>query len=318
MSTEAAPPPVAETPPPAAPVETPWHESIHTPENPRQFVPDWHTKAPEEERGKYERYKGATNWREAFEMVESRRSELEKSFHRLKNNGAPVKPEGEAATPEALAAYYEGKGLPKTPADYGLKRPDDFPAELWDDNEAALYSKLFHEAEIPAEVAQKLAAQTQELAKQRLAAHQQAVQAWEAEQAAQKARYIQGEKEGLIQELGVNVESASRKLEKLAAVSVGNEKAGNMFNPEHDDWVGLPMFKTLVSMMRMLPQNGDPTMKGLGHATPNPGKDREYWKNLKNDHPDIIALGDPMNPRHKEVTKQRDLAYQLDAGLRGQ
>lgn len=41
-------------------------------------------------------------------------------------------------------AWYEAGGRPETAADYGIKRPKDYPEELWDEQRSQGYQDLFH------------------------------------------------------------------------------------------------------------------------------------------------------------------------------
>lgn len=75
-----------------------------------------------------------------------------------------IKP-GANATPAEISAYHQALGAPATPAEYGLAKPDTIkvdgkdvpiPAELWNKDDAATASTLFHQLGLTKEQAQAL------------------------------------------------------------------------------------------------------------------------------------------------------------------
>lgn len=65
-------------------------------------------------------------------------------LQRKKIGGNTVLVPNEASTEAEWDAYYAAGGRPETSADYNLTRPEEFPEELWDNERAEKYMKLFH------------------------------------------------------------------------------------------------------------------------------------------------------------------------------
>jgi hypothetical protein len=65
-------------------------------------------------------------------------------------------PPTEKSTPDEWNAFYKALGRPDTPEEYGLKRPDAIPEEMWDDELLTSAMKTFHEAGAPAPLAKKM------------------------------------------------------------------------------------------------------------------------------------------------------------------
>lgn len=300
----------------AAPEAT-WYSTAFAPDKPGEFVPDWHTKAPEEERKTWEAYKDAKNPWEIATKAENRVKEAQTALRNkiAAANNLPPRPEGEAATPEAWKAYYEARNLPVDPAGYGLARPADFPEALWNDGEAAGYAKLFHEIELTPDQVKALSAHTQGNARQALAAHQQAMQAQQAAIDKAKADYVQREKEGLVQDFGANVDPAINKIKALCEASKMDPECFNPDNP--DKWLGRDTIRALASLVKMIPSTGDFTRQKMGGSpTGSDTRDRNYWSKLDPKSEDGKAWFNSAHPRHKEVAAARAEAYHLDAELR--
>lgn len=314
MSTETAPPPDAGAST-AAP-EAPWYSTAYDPVAPGKLADDWLSKAPEDLRKDLEPYAKS---KDPFEIALSATGRVKEAQTALRNkiaaaNSLPPKPEGEAATPEAIAEYYKARNLPVDPTGYGLTRPPDFPEALWNDAEAAGYSKLFHELELTPDQVKALAAHTQGNARQALAAHQQAVAAQQAAEAKAKADYVQREKEGLVQDFGANVDPAINKIKALCEASKMDPECFNPDNP--DKWLGRDTIRALASLVKMIPSTGDFTRQKMGGSPQvNGTQDVSYWKNLDKNSEDGKAWNNSAHPRHKEVAAARAEAYRIAAEL---
>lgn len=314
MSTETAIPPDA-APASDAPA-APWYSTAYDPATPGKLSDDWLSKAPDDMRKDLEPYaKEKDPFEIAFKAV-GRVKETQRALHekRAADAGLPPKPEGEAATPEALAAYYQARNLPVDPTGYALTRPADFPEALWNDAEAAGYAKLFHELELTPDQVKALSAHTQGNARQALAAHQQAVAAQQAAEAKAKADYIQREKEGLVQDFGANVDPAINKIKALCEASKLDPECFNPDNP--DKWLGRDTIRALASLVKMIPSTGDFTRQKMGGSPQvNATQDRAYWQKLDPKSEDGKAWNDSSHPRHKEVAAARAEAYRMAAEL---
>lgn len=312
MTTETAPPPDAPPIESAPPVEAPWHASISAPDKPGELAPDWWLKAPEEERSEWARYKDAKTPIDIALKATARVKEAQTELRNKKatDAGLPVKPEGDAATPEAVAAYYEARGLPKDPTGYGLTKPEGFPDALWNDAESAAYAKFFHEHEFSPAQVKAVAEFTQQNALVAYAAHQQNAAAMAADLAQKRSAYIQGEQESLVGMFGQRVDPVLKALEKISSIAGLDPEHLNPKNPEM--WVGSNVVKAMESMVSMIPKTGDPTRRDMG---PGQQGNVNYWKGLPNDHPDRKAFENSADPRHAAVVAERNAAYALAAEL---
>jgi len=64
---------------------------------------------------------------------------------------------GENATDDERNGFYSRLGRPEAPDGYELKRPEDLPEYVvYDDETAAGFAKMFHEANVPKDMAKKL------------------------------------------------------------------------------------------------------------------------------------------------------------------
>lgn len=295
---------------PEATVETPWHEGIYSPENPRSFVQDWHTKVPEDVRKDFEPYAKAKDPWEAFTLANNRVRETQKALHAARQpKGLPEMP-ADPADAEGMKAYYEARGLPVTPDGYGLKRPDGFPEQLYSDAAAKEWAKFFHDKGVSPDLVKEMTERQFAQSKQAYEAHVQAAQAQEAAEAKARADYIQSLKEGLHQEFGARADRELSKLEDLAAVSVSKEEAKAMFDPNQPDkYVGLPVIRMLQSLQAMNPKNGDPTARMMERsAMQGNALSWEAWKALPNTDDRVKAAFDPKHPNHAMMKKARDEA----------
>lgn len=307
------------TPDPAAGGTTdpapPWHTGIIDPTT-GGLVPDWFAKAPEEERAEWEAHKEAkTPW----DVVNAERERRKEAQTALRNkqaaaSGLPVKPEGDKATPEAWAEYRKAHGLPVDPKEYGITRPDDFPAELWNEKETEDFQKFALEAELKPEQVKALAAWYQARGKEAFAAHQTAVAAQKALEEKARADYIQAQKETLHQNHGVNVDRDLKLVGKLTAAAGLDPEALNPDNP--DKFVGADVVKALVSLVAMIPKSGDPTARMMGRAGAPEGKDRAYWQDRARSEEDWKILANPSHPQHAATVAAKNAAYAQDAALR--
>lgn len=82
------------------------------------------------------------------------------------------------ATPQEREAFNkrlgEVLGIPKDAAGYGIKRPDDMPAEAWSDEHATAVAEIARKNNIPPAAMQELVAAHNEFVKKSVAAQQQA------------------------------------------------------------------------------------------------------------------------------------------------
>lgn len=82
------------------------------------------------------------------------------------------------ATPQEREAFNkrlgEVLGIPKDAAGYGIKKPDDMPAEAWSDEHATAVAEIARKNNIPPAAMQELVAAQNEFVKKSVAAQQQA------------------------------------------------------------------------------------------------------------------------------------------------
>jgi hypothetical protein len=293
--------------------ETPWHISVLAPDKPGELIPDWHLKAPEADRGRYESYKGAKTWLEVADMADSRvkAAQTELRNRAAADKGLPVRPEGDAATPEAWKAYREAHGLPVDPKEYGLAKPADLPDVLWNQAETDEFAAFALENDLKPAQVKALAEWYQKRGMLAYGMHQQNLVAQKAAEDKARADYVQSQKETLVQNHGVKLDSELKAIAKIAAISGMDPERLNPDNP--DAFIGADTVKVLASMYAMLPKSGDPTARMLGNNQAAAPKDRAYWANVikDRDHPDTKALANPKDPRHATVQAERDLAYEL-------
>ncbi len=312
MSTETAIAPDAAPASDAAP-EAPWYSTAYDPATPGKLADDWLSKAPEDLRKDLEPY---AKEKDPFEIALKAHGRVKEAQTALRNkiaaaNSLPPKPEGEAATPEAIAEYYKARNLPVDPTGYALTRPPDFPEALWNDAEAAGYAKLFHELELTPDQVKALAAHTQGNARQALAAHQQAVAAQQEALEHQKQAYVREQKEFLVRDFGADVDPALNKLQKLTGLPK------ECFSPDTpDQYLGRDTIRALASLVKMIPSTGDFTRQKMGGSPQvNSTQDVSYWKNLDPKSEDGKAWNNSAHPRHKEVAAARAEAYRIAAEL---
>ncbi len=65
-------------------------------------------------------------------------------------------PPTDKSTPEEWNSFYKALGRPDKPEEYGLKRPDEIPEEMWDNELLNSATKAFHEMGVPTPQAKKL------------------------------------------------------------------------------------------------------------------------------------------------------------------
>lgn len=88
--------------------------------------------------------------------------DLAKSMLHFRQVG-PTYPTADS-TPDDIARFRAMANVPAKPEDYGITKPENYPADLeWDDNTAQLLAKIAHEHHVPAP-ALKALAQAQEAA----------------------------------------------------------------------------------------------------------------------------------------------------------
>jgi hypothetical protein len=313
MSTETA---VA---PDAAPVAdtAPWYSAAYDPASPGKLSDDWLSKAPEDVRKDWEPY---AKEKDPFEIAVKEQGRRKEAQTALRNkvaaaNNLPPKPEGDAATPEAMAEYYKARNLPVDPKEYGLAKPADMPDALWNQSEADAAAKLFHDLELSPDTVKALTAWHQGNARQSLAAHNAAMEAQRVALAEEKRLYIQSEKEALVRDFGVSVDPAINKIKKLCEASGLDPES---FNPDiPEKWIGAGMVRTLASLVKMIPGTGDFTRAQMG-GKPNgsTAQDANYFRSLTKGDPDWEALQSSSHPRNKEVYAARAEAYRIEAELR--
>jgi hypothetical protein len=301
------PPPAGDTPPPETP---PWHAGAVDPKT-GQLVANWHALAPEEERADWERHKDAkTPW----DVITGERAARRDAQTKLRAkqdaaSGLPPRPEGDKATPEAWAEYRKARGLPADPKEYGVTRPDDFPAELWNEKETEDFLKFaLEEAELSPAQVKAITGWYQGRGKEALTLHQTAMAAQKAMQDKARADYVQAQKETLHQNHGLHVDRDLKVLAKLGAVSGLDPESFNPDNP--DKFVGADVVKAMTSLVAMLPKSGDPTARMLGRTDTTGHRDIGFWKALKADSEEWKILANPMHPGHKALSDERDAAYQ--------
>lgn len=309
MSTEAAADttesPAGEAPPPA-----PWDAGIYDPAKPGHFVSDWYAKAPEEEREVWIDYKDKTNPLDIIRHERKQRIDTQTALRNKPLSALPPKPEGDAATPEAWAAYRQARGLPVDPKGYDIKRPDDFPEALWREQEAEKFAAFALEQELSPTQVKELAKWQAQLSKEALTAHE----AWVAEQqqAQEQARldFIKSEKETLIRNHGARVDNVKNIVMDLLKTK---DLPAEAFDPNSPQWMGAKNFEAMAFLASLNPLAGDSTGRDFGKASGASAKTADYFRNLKPTDDDWKALADPMHPRSKQVRAESDAAYETEA-----
>lgn len=132
-----------------------------------------------------------------------------KSYGELeKKLGQRMQPPGPEARPEEVAAWRKSLGVPEKPDGYEIARPEEVPAELWNDELVRGFTAMAHKHHIPAAAAQEL------------------VQWWNGQQMAALSRY-QSEaangREALVQglqsEWGERYEANLQSAQRVAAMA---------------------------------------------------------------------------------------------------
>jgi hypothetical protein len=143
-----------------------------------------------------------------------------KSYGELeKKLGQRVQPPGPEARPEEVAVWRKNMGVPERPDGYGIKRPEEVPVELWNDELVRGFADVAHKHHLPAAAAQEL------------------VQWWNGQQMAAISRY-QHESgtgretmvQGLQQEWGDKFESnlyAAQRVAGIAKLDVNDPAIGD-------------------------------------------------------------------------------------------
>ncbi len=287
------------TPSPAAPeTAASWTASIFDNAAPGAFVADWHTKAPEPHR--LEPYRNARNVEEFFGIAEKRVSDAQAAL-RNQSPGGPPRP-GPSAPPEAWAAWRTARGLPQSPDDYALRRPDDFPGELWSDTEATDFARLAHEHDLPADTVHAIAAwqqtRTRDLYAQTQRARAESDAALQASEAAELSRRF-----------GPALDTTLRDLQTVAqSVDV----PPSMFNPHAPDFAGVHLTTLFAKLLQRIPRGEDSTARQFGPSGVAPRYDLTWAKAaIKPGHPDYEAITNSKHPRHAELTEARNAAYAL-------
>lgn len=78
-------------------------------------------------------------------------ADLAKSYVHTKSMvGKKLQAPSETSTPEEISAWRKTVGAPDAPEGYGEIRPDDFPAEMWDNETAGQFKQIAHKHHLPA------------------------------------------------------------------------------------------------------------------------------------------------------------------------
>lgn len=287
------------TPSQAGGAQPSWAAGIFDTATPGALVADWHTKAPEP--GKWEPYKGAKSIDELFGLAEKRVSDAQAALRNRPASNLPARPEKDAA-PEVWQAYREAHGLPAKAEDYGLARPEDFPAELWSDQEAADFMRFAYENDLKPETVKAIAGWQQERARNAFADRQKA----EAEAFADLQKK---ESEALTKAYGAKLDGV---LKDLQAVAQASGAPVGWFDPASKEFAGFGMVQLFGKMLERIPRGEDATRQKMGD-TAGAGRYDKAWAQaaIRQGHPDYEALTNPKHPRHQELTEARNQAYAL-------
>lgn len=315
MDTETAPPTDTSASATGTAPEAPWYASTFSPDKPGEFIPDWHTKAPEDQRGRYERYKDAkTPW----DLVTAAEKRVETAQTELRNRaavdkGLPLRPEGEAATPEAWKAYREARGLPADATGYGIKKPEGYPDAIWSDQEAGEFAAFALENDLTPAQVKALSEWYQGRGLSVFETHQANEAAKAEEETRQREAHIQNEISEMVKNHGPSIDPLINRINKLVGHTGMDPERLNPRNPER--FVGADVVKALEFMAASVPKYGDDTRKSMGRNDDGSVKDRSYYTgpNWKKGQPDYDAFMDRSNPRHADVVRQRENAYALEA-----
>jgi hypothetical protein len=127
---------------------------------------DWSANLPDDLKD----YKGFERYPTTADFLRGHR-ELQKAW----DGRQQVKPPGEGAKPEEVAAWRKLMGAPEKPEDYGLKAPEKLPEGIqWNEDLAKDFAALAHKHHLPPAVVQELAEfHNQNLAKMQQSAGEQ-------------------------------------------------------------------------------------------------------------------------------------------------
>ncbi len=309
--TQAAPIDAGTSAPP--PVEQPWHTTIFDQNTPGTLIPDWHTKAPKEDQPRYAAYKDAKTPWDIVTQAEKRVADAQTQLrNRAKDSGLPARPEGDAATPEAIKAYREAHGLPVDPTGYGLAKPADLPDVLWNQEEADDAGRFFlEELELPKDKVEKIAQWQQGRAMSAYQAHMQAQeQAQKAEALASQQRE-QEAREAMVQMWGPNADTKLKSLSRLAEIS-GMDAAD--FQPNSPTFIGIRAIAAMDSIRAMVPSSGDPTGRLVG-APQSQAMDRAFFQGLKETDQTFKDLWDQSSPRYAALQRAYADAYAREGAM---
>lgn len=86
--------------------------------------------------------------------------ELAKAYYEarkeISSRGESISVPNSESTPEQIDKYRKALGIPDTPEDYKLEKPEEVPDDLWDKSAADKYSEIFHRLNIPPAAAKEL------------------------------------------------------------------------------------------------------------------------------------------------------------------
>lgn len=239
------------------------------------FVDKWQDRLPTE----YDPYKATLANFNTFDGMTKALADNMKAA-RSKTEGF-VKVPGEGATPEEIAMFRKGLGVPEKPEDYGLKAPEKLPPGVqFDEKTASEFSKLAHELGLTkAQVAKLSDWQVQQLGGQTSKTQQE------------QQAFIDGEKAKIQQAFGSNLEKRMVDA-KRAAMTLG-------LDPES------PLFQTsemVIAMAKFTDMVSEDKLVSSSAAEKNLTPSTAATDIISNkDNPDYAAYHDPGHGRHTEV-----------------
>lgn len=282
-----------------------WAAGILDSAAPGALIADWHTKAPEP--AKWEPYKGAKSLEELLTMAEKRVGDAQAALRSRPATPAaaasvaslPARPEPGAA-PEAWQAWREAHGLPGKPEDYGITRPDDFPEQLWNDDEAAEFMRFAHERDLSPELVKALAGWQQDRARHFFADRQR-------HDAESFAKLQADEAAALARLFGPRLDTT---LKDLQAIAQATGARPSWFDPRSTDFAGVELVDFFAKLRSRIPRGEDATRRHMGDSRQSPAYDLAWAKvAIRQGHPDYEALTNPKHPQHAELTELRNQAY---------
>lgn len=263
--------------------ETPWHQSIFTPEG--AFVDQWQTKLPAE----YEEHRATlANFKDLKGLTSALKENM--TAARAKPAGLVIPP---ADAPAEVQQAYHAElkklyGVPESVDGYKLEKPADLPQGIeWNDDAAKQFASKAHELGLTPAQAQQLIAYDMErfgTASQQQAKQLEEVQAFERQEMAKR--------------FGDKVDSTLSMAARLAT-TLNLSNAKELFDPAHPLFAGVDMAAAFAQLAGQL---GEKSLVGVGAVS--------------NMDPETMARDIMGNPNNPEYEAYRNADHPQSAAVR--